>query len=68
MRLAVILPIIKEDFGIRKLTPRECFNLQTFPQNFILPNIADSHLYKQAGNSVTVKVIRRIACEMLEVI
>ncbi len=55
------VPLIKTKNGIRKLTPRECFNLQGYPNNFILPNLADSHLYKQAGNSVVVPVITRIA-------
>lgn len=53
---------------IRKLTPRECFNLQSFPAYFSLPHIADSHLYKQAGNTVTVNVIRRIALNISKVI
>lgn len=55
------VPLILDDKGIRKLTPKECFNLQGFPSNFILPEISDCHLYKQAGNSVTVSVIERIA-------
>jgi DNA (cytosine-5)-methyltransferase 1 len=62
------VPIIKDDRGIRKLTPRECFSLQGFPLYYTLPNIADSHLYKQAGNSVTVKIITRIAKEMKKVL
>ena len=46
----------------RKLTPKECFNLQGYPEEYKLPqDIADSQLYKQAGNSVVVPVIRRIA-------
>lgn len=46
----------------RKLTPKECFNLQGYPKEYKLPeDIADSQLYKQAGNSVVVPVIRRIA-------
>lgn len=53
--------LIKTDNGIRKMTPRECFNAQGFPKTFQLPNIADSRLYKQAGNSVCVSVIKRIA-------
>lgn len=54
--------IIKTDHGIRKMTPRECFNAQGFPTSFALPDdVADSRLYKQAGNSVCVPVIRRIA-------
>lgn len=56
------VPLILTDTGeVRKLTPRETFNLQGFSKDFKFPEIADSHLYKQAGNSVTVKVIERIA-------
>lgn len=55
------VPIIKDENGIRKLTPKECFMMQGFPRSFKLPKIADSKLYKQAGNSVTVTVIERIA-------
>ena len=56
------VPLIKDTYGIRKLTPRECFNLQGFPKNFKLPKtLANSHLYKQAGNSVSVPVVQRIA-------
>jgi DNA (cytosine-5)-methyltransferase 1 len=62
------VPIIKDEKGIRKLTPRECFSLQSFPKSYDLPNLADSHLYKQAGNSVTVKVVNRIAKNILKVL
>lgn len=55
------VPIIYTDKGIRKLTPRETFNTMGFPSSFILPDIANGQLYKQAGNSVVVPVIRRIA-------
>jgi DNA (cytosine-5)-methyltransferase 1 len=56
------VPLIKNSIGIRKLTPRECFLLQGFPKKFKLPKeLRDSELYHQAGNSVTVPVIRRIA-------
>lgn len=58
------VPIIKNHKGIRKLTPRECFLLQGFPKSFKLPNLADSKLYHQAGNSVVVTVIQRIAENM----
>ncbi len=59
------VPIIKNHKGIRKLTPRETFLLQGFPQGFKLPkNLADSKLYHQAGNSVVVPVIQRIAKNM----
>ena len=46
--------------GIRKLTPREWARLQGFSDTFKL-EIADVHLYKQFGNSVTVPVIQAIA-------
>jgi len=56
------VPIIKTRHGIRKLTPRECFNLMGFDEDFVLPgDLAASQLYKQAGNSVVVPVIERIA-------
>ena len=62
------VPIIKDDFGIRKLTPRECFNFQGYPREFKLPNIANSALYKQAGNSITLPLIERIARQILKVL
>lgn len=50
---------------IRKLTPRECFNFQGFPENFVLPKkTSNANLYKQAGNSVVVPIIKRIALEI----
>lgn len=58
------VPIILDQKGIRKITPRECANFQGFPETYKLPKIADSHLYKQFGNSVSVSVIRRIANNM----
>lgn len=54
--------LIKTRYGIRKMTPRECFNAQGFPDTFNLPKTqSDARLYKQAGNSVCVTVINRIA-------
>ena len=51
---------------LRKLTPRECFNFQGFPKNFVLPqNVPNSSLYKQAGNSITVSVVEKIANKIL---
>lgn len=57
------VPLIRTNDGrIRKLTPQECFNLQGYPSNYRLPeNMSNTRLYKQAGNSVVVPVIRRIA-------
>lgn len=63
------VPLIKDDYGIRKLTPRECFAFQGYDMNkYILPKIADSHLYMQAGNSVTTQLIERISKEIINVL
>lgn len=60
------VPIIKDKNGIRKLTPLECFRIQGFPENFVLPdNLADSALYKQAGNSVSVPVVEAVAKQII---
>ena len=53
--------------GIRKMTPREWARLQGFPDSFEL-SLADTHLYKQFGNSVTVNVIEAIAEKIKEVL
>ncbi len=53
--------------GVRKMTPREWARLQGFPDSFKLV-LADVHLYKQFGNSVTVPVIRAIAEKVKEVL
>ena len=49
--------------GIRKMTPREWARLQGFPDSYKLV-LADTHLYKQFGNSVSVPVITAIAKEI----
>ena len=54
-------------YGIRKMTPREWARLQGYPDDFVLP-LADTHLYKQLGNSVTVNVIEAIAEKIKETI
>lgn len=55
------VPIIRTDRGIRKLTPAECFDLMGYGDISLPDSLADSRLYKQAGNSVVVPVIRAIA-------
>ena len=61
------VPIVKDRFGIRKLTPRECARLQGFPEKFKLPEgMADSHLYHQFGNSVTVSLVARLARRVVD--
>lgn len=57
--------INKED--IRKMTPREWARLQGFPDDYKLI-LADTHLYKQLGNSVTVNVISAIAKEIYNIL
>jgi len=60
--------VVEPDFRIRKLTPRECWRLQGFPDwafNKAQEVNSNSQLYKQAGNSVTVNVIAAIAKELL---
>ena len=59
------VPLILDDIGIRKLTPRECFNFQGFPLSYKLPNISDTNLYKLAGNAVSVPIVELIATRLM---
>lgn len=59
------VPIIYCKTGIRKFTPRECFNMMGYDKDYKLSvDMANTHLYKQAGNSVVVPVIEKIAREI----
>lgn len=60
--------ILTYNDNIRKLTPRECFNVQGFPKEYKLPEQSNGRLYKQAGNSVVVPVIERIAKKIFDAI
>jgi DNA (cytosine-5)-methyltransferase 1 len=70
------VPLILNTVGIRKLTPTETFKLQGFPigKGYSLPStlnnkpIADSRFYKQAGNAVTVPLIKLLATEILKIL
>jgi len=62
------VPLLKDNKGIRKLTPRECFNLQGFSSDYKLPNICDSSLYKLAGNAVSVPVVDLIIDKLNSII
>ena len=63
------VPLVKDKYGIRKLTPKETVRFQGFDREFNFPNdMANSHCYKQAGNSVVVPVIQRIAAEIKRVL
>lgn len=70
------VPLIRDNWGIRKLTPAETLRLQGFPvgKGCKIPErykgraFADSYLYKQAGNAVSVPVIKLLATELLKVL
>lgn len=57
----------QENNNPRKLTPRECANLQGFPYNFKIV-VSDNQSYKQFGNSVAVVVVREIAKEIVKLL
>lgn len=59
------VPLILDNFGIRKLTPRECFDLQGYPKSYKLLG-SDARLYKMAGNSVSVPVVKLLADQILK--
>ena len=59
------VPLLVDDRGIRKLTPRECFNLQGFPSTYQLPPLSDTKLYMLAGNAVSLPVVELIATRLL---
>lgn len=69
------VPLILTKLGIRKLTPAETFKLQGFPvgNGYELPKTykgrryADGHLYKQAGNAVSVPLIKLLAEELIKI-
>lgn len=63
------VPLIRAKHGIRKLTPREAFNVQGYPESYKFPETqSNTQLYKQAGNSVVVPVIHRIAERIAKVV
>ena len=60
---------LDKNYRIRKLTPKECFRLQGFPDELFEKAMAvnsDAQLYKQAGNAVTVNVAFAIAKSLPE--
>jgi DNA (cytosine-5)-methyltransferase 1 len=60
------VPLLLDAKGIRKLTPRECFNLQGFPTIYKLPMLSDSRLYKLAGNAVSVPIILLLVKQLIK--
>lgn len=63
--------LVKGGVRIRRLTPRECWRLQGFPDEYFdkakTAGISDSQLYKMAGNAVTVNVARAIGLKLKEI-
>lgn len=55
------VPIIKDNYGIRTITPYECLALMGFPKEFKIADIPLKSTYKQIGNSVCVPIIQQIA-------
>ncbi|MDO4543755.1 MAG: DNA (cytosine-5-)-methyltransferase [Clostridia bacterium] len=56
------VPIIKDHYGIRNITPMECLALHGFPKTFAFPDtVPEREQYKQAGNTVCVEIIKRCA-------
>ena len=63
------VPVVWDDYGIRKLTLRECLDFQGFPNDFYFPNtITIDDAYKQIGNSVCVPLIKIISSKILQII
>lgn len=55
------VPVVRDDYGVRMITPYECLALQGFPKDYRFTKIPMANTYKQCGNSVVVPVIKRIA-------
>lgn len=62
------VPYIRDNYGIRKITPLECLALQGYPKEFSFPDISLTEKYKQCGNTVCVPVIKNIAENLFELI
>lgn len=54
------VPIVLNHIGPRKLTPRECFRFQGFPDTYQFGGLSDASLYKLVGNAVSVPVVELI--------
>ena len=62
------VPLVVDDYGVRKLTLRECLLFQGFPEEYYFPNsVTVNTAYKQVGNTVCAPVVRRIAKKIKEV-
>lgn len=59
-----VKPKETNNYKIRRLTPRECFRLMDFPDTFDFSVVSDSQAYKQAGNSIVVRVLEKIISKL----
>ena len=63
------VPLVVDNYGLRRITIQECLDFQGFPKEFRFPHtITLEDAYKQIGNSVCVPVVYRIAKQMKEVL
>lgn len=60
------VPIIRDDFGIRMLTPMECLAFQGYPKKYTFKGASLKSAYKQCGNTVCVPIIKSIAAKLFE--
>ena len=58
------VPLVVTDDGFRKLTPREVFRLQGFPENFKF-SVSDLQAYRQAGNAVPINVVEKVCLNVV---
>src|SRR5207248_463279 len=56
-------PVIKDRWGIRKFTERECARLQGYKDSWLKfpKNLSKQQAYKQVGNSITVPLVAKLA-------
>jgi DNA (cytosine-5)-methyltransferase 1 len=63
------VPLILTQYGIRKLTPKECLNFMGYPEQYSYPeSISESAKYMQAGNSVVVPMMTRVAEQIAKIL
>lgn len=62
------VPIIRDNFGIRKLTPMECLAFQGFPKDFTFKGVSLESAYRQCGNTVCVPIIKNMAAQLCGVL
>ena len=57
---------VSDGFRIRKLTPKECWRLMGFKDEYFdrVKDVSNTQLYKQAGNSIVVDVLKAIFTEL----